>query len=93
MIAVFTEQDLSINDLKVSNDGSFLFSASGVMKFFYSIVIFILYFTFQNSLFVFNLKKQNLKSKKHLAPKALLNSFDISREGDVSITGQKYSFL
>ena len=30
LIAVFTEQDSSINDLKVSNDGSFLFSASGV---------------------------------------------------------------
>lgn len=30
LIAVFMEQDSSINDLKISSDGGFLFSASGV---------------------------------------------------------------
>ncbi len=31
LIAVFMEQESSINDLKISSDGSFLFSASGVI--------------------------------------------------------------
>ena len=38
-------------------------------------------------MYVFNLKKQNLKPKTNELPKALINTFDISREWDVAITG------